>query len=110
MVIIGHRSSKSTFGANNTKFSEEVLFSISDYYKTTAMDSSNKIVTQRVTHKISLVYNFQFFLWVNMDADKGLISAYLDLVSLNVNIKYWQDQITLEVLSGLGNVMQGRLV
>ena len=51
MVIICHRSSKSTFGANNTRFSEEVLFSISDYYKTTAMDSSNKIVTQRVTHK-----------------------------------------------------------
>ena len=37
---------------NNTTFSEEVLFSIPDYYKTTAMDSSNKIVTQRVTHKI----------------------------------------------------------
>ena len=52
MVIIGQRSSKSTFGANNTKLSEEVLFSISDCYKTTAMDSSNKIVTQRVTHKI----------------------------------------------------------
>ena len=45
-----------------------------------------------------------------MNADKGLISAYLDLVSLNVNIKYGQDQITLEVLSGLGNAMQGRLV
>ena len=53
MVIIGHRSSKkSSFVANNTRFSEEVLFSISDCYKTTAMDSSNKIVTQRVTHKI----------------------------------------------------------
>ena len=51
MVIICHRSSKSTFGANNTRFSEEVLFSISDCYKTTAMDSSNKIVTQRVSHK-----------------------------------------------------------
>ena len=52
MVIIGHRSFKSIFSANNTRFSEEMLFSISDCYKTTAMDSSNKIVTQRVTHKI----------------------------------------------------------
>ena len=51
-LSLGHRSFKSIFGANNTRFSEEVLFSISDCYKTTAMDSSNKIVTQRVTHKI----------------------------------------------------------
>ena len=62
VVIICHRSSKSTFGANNTRFSEEVLFSISDYYKTTAMDSSNKIVTQRVTHKIFSSVQLSFFL------------------------------------------------
>ena len=61
MVIIGHRSSRSSFVANNTKFSEEVLFSISDCYKTTAMDSSNKIVTQRVTHKIFFSVQLSIF-------------------------------------------------
>ena len=109
LVIIGHRSSKSSFVANNTKFCEEVLFSISHHYKTTA------IVPIELWHnmlRIEIfysVYNFQIsfseWIWLLARTD----DFYLILVSLDVNVNTGHTRWPHKATWSWPVLMQGRL-